>query len=109
MYRRTLSYYCEPDIDESVGGVHFQNLIHPLIDEDVAVPNDLNLDNHILLTGSNASGKSTFMKAVALNIIMSQSFELQQPIRLNANLAMFTLLWPMLMTYCQAIVTLWLN
>ena len=73
MYRRTLSYYCEPDIDESVGGVHFQNLIHPLIDEDVAVPNDLNLDNHILLTGSNASGKSTFMKAVALNIIMSQS------------------------------------
>ncbi len=73
MYRRTLSYYCEPVIDESVDGVHFQNLIHPLIDEDVAVPNDLNLDNHILLTGSNASGKSTFMKAVALNIIMSQS------------------------------------
>ena len=29
----------------------------------------------ILLTGSNASGKSTFMKAVALNLILAQSIQ----------------------------------
>lgn len=76
MYRRTLTHYCIPHADQYMEGMHFQSLIHPLIDEEVAVPNDLNLDTNLLLTGSNASGKSTFMKAVALNVIMAQSLNI---------------------------------
>ena len=44
---------------------------HPLIRD--AVANDLDLSGHLLLTGSNASGKSTFIKAVGVNIILAQS------------------------------------
>lgn len=73
MYRRTIKTFCTPLADKNIKGVHFKSLIHPLLDEEIAVPNDLKLDDHLLLTGSNASGKSTFMKAVALNIIMAQS------------------------------------
>ena len=69
--------------------MHFQSLIHPLIDEEVAVPNDLNLDTNLLLTGSNASGKSTFMKAVALNVIMAQSLILLLLNHLTTNQVTF--------------------
>ncbi|WP_353419719.1 hypothetical protein PYH66_04350 [Staphylococcus delphini] len=51
--------------------VTFEGLTHPLIDD--AVPNDFDFNQNVLLTGSNASGKSTFMKAVALNLIMAQA------------------------------------
>jgi len=35
--------------------------------------NSLDTNTSILLTGSNASGKSTFLKSITLNIIMAQS------------------------------------
>lgn len=40
-------------------------------DPDV-VTNNANLDNHNVITGPNASGKTTFLKTTALNIIFSQ-------------------------------------
>lgn len=46
-------------------------LVHPLISQ--PVPNDLIWERNILLTGSNASGKSTFLKAVAVNAILAQT------------------------------------
>lgn len=51
--------------------VETKNLKHPLVKN--CVGNDLIFDRHILLTGSNASGKSTFMKAVAVNAILAQT------------------------------------
>ncbi|PTH48190.1 MutS-related protein [Staphylococcus agnetis] len=50
---------------------HFTSLVHPLVNE--AVPNDFDFDYSVLLTGSNASGKSTFMKATAINLILAQA------------------------------------
>lgn len=47
------------------------DLCHPLLAE--PVPNTIEMDRSVLLTGSNASGKSTFIKAVALNCILAQS------------------------------------
>jgi hypothetical protein len=45
---------------------------HPLIEN--CIPNDLNLiDNSMLLTGSNMSGKTTFIRTLALNSILAQS------------------------------------
>lgn len=71
MYRRTLNTYCEPSIIKDKQQITFSNLLHPLLTE--AIPNSLNIKHNILLTGSNASGKSTFMKAVATNLILAQT------------------------------------
>ncbi|MDP8010497.1 MutS family DNA mismatch repair protein, partial [Staphylococcus aureus] len=46
---------------------------HPLIAD--AVANDFSLSQNILLTGSNASGKSTFMKSIAINIILASAIQ----------------------------------
>ena len=48
-----------------------EGLYHPLLGE--AVPNDLDAKRGVLLTGSNASGKSTFLRAVAVNALLAQT------------------------------------
>lgn len=48
-----------------------KELIHPLIEN--AVPNDICTKDGILITGSNASGKSTFLKTCAINTILAQT------------------------------------
>jgi hypothetical protein len=48
-----------------------KDLIHPLIDG--AVANTIEAKSGVLLTGSNASGKSTFLKTCAINTILAQS------------------------------------
>ncbi|MBE5829206.1 MAG: hypothetical protein E7305_07055 [Butyrivibrio sp.] len=55
------------------GGSSFdgKELFHPLIEN--AVPNDIETSRGVLITGSNASGKSTFLKTCALNAILAQS------------------------------------
>jgi DNA mismatch repair ATPase MutS len=46
---------------------------HPLIDE--AVPNDISLaaGRGVIVTGSNMSGKSTFLRTVGVNIVLAQT------------------------------------
>ena len=51
--------------------VQITDLVHPLLDH--PVPNTICTDQPVLLTGSNASGKSTFLKGVALSAILAQS------------------------------------
>jgi DNA mismatch repair ATPase MutS len=46
-------------------------LVHPAIAG--AVGNDLALDGGLLVTGSNMSGKSTFLRAIAINAVCAQS------------------------------------
>ncbi|MCR5793498.1 MAG: hypothetical protein K6G65_10045 [Lachnospiraceae bacterium] len=48
-----------------------EELYHPLILH--PVKNSIVLQGDIMLTGSNASGKSTFLKAVAINAILAQT------------------------------------
>lgn len=48
-----------------------EDLFHPLIEH--PVKNSLRQRRGMLLTGSNASGKSTFLKAVALNALLAQT------------------------------------
>lgn len=61
---------CEPETTQE-RCVRAEGLAHPLLSN--PVPNDLVWDQSLLLTGSNASGKSTFIKAVAINAILAQS------------------------------------
>ena len=67
---------CESERESSF--INMKNMRHPLIerlhDELEYVGNDVRINKDgILLYGINASGKSSFMKAVGLNIIMAQS------------------------------------
>lgn len=71
-YRRTLPYYCLPEFVKDKGNyLNAVDLYHPLIAEPVA--NCIEESRCVLLTGSNASGKSTFLKTVALNAILAQT------------------------------------
>lgn len=44
---------------------------HPLIEN--AVSNSLEMSKSVLLTGSNASGKSTFLKTMGINVLLAQT------------------------------------
>lgn len=72
-YRKSLGSFAEPDIDFSSGKPYYfaVGMTHPLLHH--AVPNDLNTDRPILITGSNASGKSTYLKTAALCALLAQS------------------------------------
>lgn len=64
--------YCVPVLKESEKVyLAAENLYHPLIAD--PVKNSIRTERGILLTGSNASGKSTFLKTVALNAIFAQT------------------------------------
>lgn len=64
--------YCVPVLHRD-GEVYLkgEKLYHPLITD--PVKNSIETKRGVLLTGSNASGKSTFLKTVALNAIFAQT------------------------------------
>lgn len=68
-YRDSLGTWCQPNL----GGTAFETreLVHPLLRSPVA--NSITTDGYVLLTGSNASGKSTFLRAAALAVLMAQT------------------------------------
>lgn len=73
-FRELLPLWCRPEFtDPEQGHISMQaeDLYHPLIRE--AVANSIHADSAILVTGSNASGKSTFLKNVAINSILAQT------------------------------------
>jgi len=51
--------------------MEFTDLYHPLIEN--PVKNSIKTEKSILITGSNASGKSVFIKTVAINAIFAQT------------------------------------
>ncbi len=69
-YRKSLPGFCLPIFTERKG-LNFKELYHPLLKE--PVKNSRVLDHNLILTGSNASGKSTFIKAIALNVLLGQN------------------------------------
>ena len=71
-YRESLDYHTTPAfIDGKEASLSFKDAYHPLIKEPVA--NSLTISKPILITGSNASGKSTFLKTAAINAILAQT------------------------------------
>ena len=69
--RHKHSSICVPEFSERKQ-LDFNNLIHPLVEN--CIPNDLQLDQEsLLLTGSNMSGKTTFIRAVALSSLTAQT------------------------------------
>ena len=65
-----LGYATFVDEDQTI----VQQYYPPHHSEKICIKNDAELDNHLIITGPNASGKTTFLKTTALNIIFSQQF-----------------------------------
>ena len=66
------SNICECELYEGENELAITDGYHPMLDE--PVENSVNTKKSILLTGCNASGKSTFLKMTALNAVFAQSF-----------------------------------
>lgn len=74
-FREFLPYYCQPSLKKTDAGkqvsLEITDMYHPMIDHPVA--NSIAIQGGVLVTGSNASGKSTFLKNIALNGILAQT------------------------------------
>ena len=69
-YRNTLAYWTSP-MEKEGERLEILEGYHPLLADPVA--NSLKLTKGLLLTGSNASGKSTFLKMIGVNILLAQA------------------------------------
>lgn len=69
LYRASLDEWSTPDFDNKQ--LKIVDAYHPLIEN--PVKNSISTDKSVLITGSNASGKSTFLRTVALNVLLSQT------------------------------------
>ena len=66
--RKGLAQFCIPIINQKDHKIVAEQLYHPLVPN--CVPNTISVSNKsILLTGSNMSGKTTFIRSVGLNMI----------------------------------------
>jgi len=66
--RACVPFYCEPEDGE---GIKATDIYHPLVENPVT--NSIDTKKSVLITGSNASGKSTFLKSVAVNALFAHT------------------------------------
>lgn len=70
-YLEEIKNYCEPEfsIDDKIS---FEELYHPLLKSPVS--NSLkDIKQSVLITGSNMSGKTTFIKTLGVNVVLSRT------------------------------------
>jgi hypothetical protein len=71
--RQGLPYFCVPGISNGDGQLVANGVYHPLVTD--CVPNSIaaSIDQGVLITGSNMSGKTTFIRAMAINSLLAQT------------------------------------
>lgn len=71
--REGLRFYCKPEFISQNAEMEITDLYHPLVKN--CIPNSLytRADKGALITGSNMSGKTTFIKAIAINTLLAQT------------------------------------
>jgi DNA mismatch repair ATPase MutS len=71
-YREGLPHYTKPRLINGSAELRIDRGYHPLIEE--AVTNSIMIkDKGVLITGSNMSGKSTFLRTIGVNVILAQT------------------------------------
>jgi hypothetical protein len=71
-WRGQLGAWTTPRFTPAGKRLDTESLVHPLLD--AGVPNDMRIDGtSVLVTGSNMSGKTTFLRALGVNAILAQS------------------------------------
>ena len=84
--RKKSPYFCIPTISKLRTDLSFTKIYHPLVSN--CVSNSLIVeDKSILLTGSNMSGKTTFIRSIAISTIFGQT--------INTCFAKNYKIWPM--------------
>lgn len=56
--------------------IHFKDIVHPLLSSEQRVGNDFDLTERgsvIVITGSNMAGKSTFLRTIGCNLVLSMT------------------------------------
>lgn len=62
----------KPILTEGKRYIYTKNIVHPVIEK--PVPNTIKMNNKgIILTGSNMSGKSTFLRTLGVNALLAQT------------------------------------
>lgn len=69
-FRKMMQYNCTPEFVKTKT-ISAKEIYHPMISNPVS--NNISEEKSVLITGSNASGKSTFLKTVAINSILAQT------------------------------------
>ena len=71
-YRCSLEYFCIPKFHSKAPKIDTESAYHPLIYS--CEPNDLQSNEKgIIITGSNMSGKTTFIRMISLNVVLAQT------------------------------------
>ena len=63
--------------------IQVDGIWHPYLNTTNTVKNSLDIKNNILITGPNAAGKSTFIKSIIVNILMSQTIGLASAMKFD--------------------------
>jgi DNA mismatch repair ATPase MutS len=72
-FKEGLGQQCRPQFKRSGNELCYKQMYHPLLED--PVPNSITVgERGILVTGSNMSGKTTFLKTVGVNQILAQTF-----------------------------------
>jgi DNA mismatch repair ATPase MutS len=66
---------CHPELGGDAPALMIDGAIHPLLSSPVANDVELAVDRGLLITGSNMSGKTTYLKTIAVNAICAQSID----------------------------------
>lgn len=67
--------FCWPELTAHPGWMEAHQLGHPLLDPAQRVDNEIDLDRpgqFYIVTGANMAGKSTYLRAVGINLVMAQ-------------------------------------
>ena len=71
-YRAGLESFVEPKFLSSGYLLKVEEVVHPLLNE--PVPNSISVESvGVLITGSNMSGKTTFLKTIGVNAVLAQT------------------------------------
>ncbi|WP_316836317.1 MutS-related protein [Pedobacter nutrimenti] len=71
--RTGLPYYCKPDFSGVKEELKVTDLYHPLVENCVANSIKVKAEQGVLITGSNMSGKTTFIRSLVINALLSQT------------------------------------
>ena len=70
--REELPHYCHPSRPGNNEKLSAKSVYHPLIEN--CIPNDISVSTKsILITGSNMSGKTSFIRTIAINAITGKA------------------------------------
>lgn len=71
-FRAGLTAFTEPEFTDGAARLMVRDARHPLLDD--AVPNSIEIhDAGIAVTGSNMSGKTTFLRTIGVNALLAQT------------------------------------